>query len=114
MRFTHKLLCTAVRAFTTAAAAAQRVSPALESPPARPPTEVGVVTLKTQAVSLPTELPGRTTASLSSDVRPQVNGIIQSRLFVEGGDVRKGQALYQIDPAPYRATLDQAKAHQFA
>ncbi len=79
-------------------------------PPPMGPPVVGYVTVQPQAVTLTTELPGRTSAYLTSDVRPQVNGIVQSRLFVEGADVRKGQALYQIDPAPYRAALDQAKA----
>lgn len=74
-----------------------------------PPT-VGVVTLQAQRVELSNELPGRTSAFETADVRPQVNGVIQKRLFVEGSIVRKGQPLYQIDPAPYRAALDQAKA----
>ena len=77
--------------------------------PKGPPT-VGVVTLQTQTVELTNELPGRTSAYETADVRPQVNGVIQKRLFVEGALVRKGQPLYQIDAAPYRAALDQAKA----
>ena len=80
------------------------------APPKMGPPAVGYVTVQAQPVTLTIELPGRTNAYLTSDVRPQVNGIIQSRLFAEGGDVARGQALYQIDPAPYRATLDQAKA----
>jgi membrane fusion protein (multidrug efflux system) len=56
------------------------------------------------------ELPGRTNPTLTADVRPQVNGILLSRLFTEGSDVKKGQVLYQIDAAPYKATLDQARA----
>lgn len=74
-----------------------------------PPT-VGYVTLAAQTVELTNELPGRTTAFETADVRPQVNGVIGKRLFVEGSLVRKGQPLYQIDAAPYRAALDQAKA----
>ena len=77
--------------------------------PKGPPT-VGVVTLRTQTVELDNELPGRTSAFETADVRPQVNGVIVKRLFVEGALVRKGQPLYQIDPAPYRAALDAAKA----
>ncbi len=77
---------------------------------ARP--EVGVVTLHPQSVAVTAELSGRTTASLSADVRPQVGGIIQSRLFDEGGEVKAGQALYQIDPASYQATYDSAIAAQ--
>ena len=61
-------------------------------------------------MNLESDLPGRTSPFQVSDVRPQVNGIIQARLFVEGANVRAGQLLYQIDPAPYRATYDQAVA----
>ena len=80
------------------------------APPPRGPPTVGVVTLATQTVELTNELPGRTAAHETADVRPQVNGVIVKRLFVEGALVRKGQPLYQIDAAPYRAALDQAKA----
>ena len=59
---------------------------------------------------LTTELPGRTSAYLIAEVRPQVSGIIQERLFVEGSDVEAGEVLYQIDPAVYQATYDSAKA----
>src|ERR1019366_7646513 len=72
--------------------------------------EVGVVVVRPQAVTLQTELPGRTNPYAISDVRPQVGGIIQARLFVEGADVRAGQVLYQIDPATYKAAYDQAAA----
>jgi membrane fusion protein (multidrug efflux system) len=74
------------------------------------PPEVGVVTLRAAPVTLITELPGRTSPFETSDVRPQVGGIIVDRLFTEGGPVRAGQVLYRIDPAPYRAAYDQAKA----
>ena len=79
-------------------------------PPNRGPPEVGVVTIEPQAVTLRTELPGRTSPYAISDVRPQISGIVKARLFVEGADVRAGQVLYQIDPAPYQAAYDQAKA----
>ena len=79
-------------------------------PPKPPPPEVGVVTLKTEAVTLVTTLPGRTESYRVSDVRPQVNGIVQRRLFTEGGTVTAGQPLYQIDPAPYVAAYNNAKA----
>lgn len=79
-------------------------------PPNMGPPEVGVVTLAAQPVQLTTVLPGRTSPFTTSDVRPQVNGIIQARLFQEGANVRAGQVLYQIDPAVYRAAYDQAKA----
>jgi membrane fusion protein (multidrug efflux system) len=74
------------------------------------PMQVGVATIHAQPVSLTTELPGRTTAFRISDVRPQVNGLIQKRLFAEGDEVTAGQELYQIDPSSYQATLDSAKA----
>ncbi len=79
-------------------------------PTAPPATEVGVVTMRTQPVALTAELNGRTSAFLVADVRPQVSGIIQKRLFQEGALVRRGQALYQIDPATYRASLASAQA----
>lgn len=77
--------------------------------PAGPP-QVGVVTVREQSVSLANELPGRTSAYESSDVRPQVNGLIQARLFTEGDQVRAGQPLYRIDPAPYQAAVANAQA----
>ena len=79
-------------------------------PPAPPPPKVSVVTLRTQSVPIVTELPGRVNAYRTADVRPQVNGIILRRLFVEGGEVKSGQQLYQIDPAPYKAAYDSAVA----
>ena len=80
------------------------------APPAPAPPRVSVVTLRTQTVPIVTELPGRVTAYRTADVRPQVNGIILKRLFVEGSEVRAGQQLYQIDPAPYRAAYEGAVA----
>lgn len=80
------------------------------APPPRGPPQVGVVTLQAQPVPRLVQLPGRTNATFTSDVRPQVNGILKARLFTEGTDVKAGQLLYQIDPAPYQAALDQAKA----
>src|SRR5215468_10402336 len=79
-------------------------------PPAPGPPKVSVVTLRTQPVPIVTELPGRVNAYRTADVRPQVNGIILKRLFVEGGEVKAGQQLYQIDPAPYKAAYDSAVA----
>ena len=83
--------------------------------PAQPPhpeglAQVGVITVKTQAVTLTTELPGRTTAYLTADVRPQVTGVVLQRTFTEGSDVKAGQQLYQIDPATYQASYDTALA----
>ena len=72
--------------------------------------EVGVVTLKSEPVTLLTQLPGRTTAVKTAEVRPQVSGVIQKLLFTEGGEVKAGQPLYQIDPASYKAAYDKALA----
>ena len=83
------------------------------SRPVGPPAgkaEVSVVTLHPQSVAITGELPGRTTASVTAEVRPQVNGIIQARLFQEGGLVKAGDALYQLDPASYQASYDSAVA----
>ncbi len=81
---------------------------AAAAPPAVP--EVGVITLAPQPVELSTELPGRTAAFRIAQVRPQVEGIVQKRLFTEGAEVRAGQPLYQIDAAPYRAAAARAAA----
>jgi len=72
--------------------------------------EVSVVTVQPEQVMLTTELPGRTSAYLIAEVRPQVSGIIQKRLFTEGSDVKAGEVLYQIDPAVYQANYNSAKA----
>lgn len=78
--------------------------------PAAPAPEVGVVTIAPRQVELSTELPGRTSAYHIAEIRPQVNGIIQKRLFQEGADVKAGQQLYQIDSAPFQVALNSAKA----
>ncbi|GAB7206992.1 hypothetical protein OS21_34880 [Dickeya oryzae] len=74
------------------------------------PVSVTVQTLHGSPVTLHSELTGRVTAAMVSDVRPQVDGIIQQRLFTEGSEVKAGQVLYQIDPASYQAAVDQAAA----
>lgn len=74
------------------------------------PPQVGFVTVQQQPVTLTTELPGRTAPYETSDVRPQVNGLILARLFQEGDYVRQGQPLYRIDPAPYQAAVASARA----
>lgn len=79
-----------------------------KKPPA--PPEVAVVELKPERVIITTELTGRTAANRIAEVRPQVGGIIQKRLFTEGSDVKAGQVLFQIDPAPFQAALDNARA----
>lgn len=80
-------------------AAAQQQAPA-----------VTVMTLKSEPVPLVAELPGRTTPYLIAELRPQVGGILTERAFTEGSEVKAGQVLYRIDPAPYQAAYDSAKA----
>ena len=75
------------------------------------PVPVTVVTLKPETVTLRRELPGRSSAFLVAEVRPQVDGIVLKRLFTEGGLVKQGQPLYQIDDATYRAELNSARAN---
>lgn len=79
-----------------------------EAPPATP--EVNVHTVTARPVALTTELSGRTSAYMISEVRPQVGGIVKARLFEEGSDVGAGDVLYEIDPATYRANFNSAKA----
>lgn len=79
------------------------------APPPMAP-EVAVATVQTERVVLTTELPGRTSPYLVAEIRPQVNGLVQKRLFTEGSDVKAGQVLYQIDPAPFEAALKTAEA----
>ena len=80
------------------------------NPSAPPPAEIGVITVQPQPVVLTRELPGRTSAFRVAEVRARVNGIVQKRLFTEGSDVKANQSLFQIDAAPYQATLESAKA----
>ena len=80
------------------------------APEGQPAPQVGIVTLEAEPFELTTELPGRTTAFRVAEVRPQVSGIIQKRLFTEGSEVKKGQQLYHIDPAVYEATLKSTQA----
>jgi membrane fusion protein (multidrug efflux system) len=93
-----------------ALSACDKPQDAAASQGAAPAPEVGIITVQPQHVSLTTELPGRTSPFMISDVRPQVGGIVQKRLFEEGSDVSAGQVLYQIDPATYQAAYDSAKA----
>lgn len=85
-----------------------RSKQAVATPP--PPTAVTVVTLKAESVTLTRELPGRTTPFLIAEIRPQITGIVQQRLFTEGGTVTAGQVLYQIDDATYRTAYNSSKA----
>ena len=104
----HSVISCAVAAAALALTGCQPSAPA--GPPAKPPAQVEVVTLTAQSVTLTTDLPGRTSPYRIADVRPQVNGVLQKRLFVEGDDVKEGQQLYQIDPAVYQAAYDSAQA----
>lgn len=79
-------------------------------PAAPAPVEVGVVEIRPEPLTLTTELPGRTRAHLVAEVRPQVGGIIEQRLFREGAEVGAGELLYRIDPASFQAAYDSAKA----
>jgi membrane fusion protein (multidrug efflux system) len=81
---------------------------AREAPQAPQAPEVSVVTVRKASVPVVTELPGRTSAFLVAQVRGRVDGIVLKREFKEGADVKAGQRLYQIDPAPFRAALDSA------
>ena len=71
---------------------------------------VSVMTIEPQKLTLSTLLPGRTAPMRIAEIRPQVNGLIQRRLFTEGSEVKAGQVLYQIEPAPFQAALDTARA----
>ena len=100
------------RALVAACLAGTALLAGCEKKAAPPPPmhQVGFITIHTQPVLRTTDLPGRTAAVVTSDIRPQVSGVILKRLFVEGGDVQAGQQLYQIDPAPYQAAYDSAVA----
>jgi membrane fusion protein, multidrug efflux system len=81
-----------------------------QPPPSMPIPEVAVVTIKPQRLLLTSELPGRTAGFLVAEIRPQVNGLLEKRFFTEGSDVKAGDTLYEIDPAPYQAAYDNAVA----
>ncbi len=85
--------------------------PAPQAVTETPPPEIGVYTVESRPLALNTELPGRTAPFRVAEVRPQVSGIIQERQFIEGAEVKQGQPLYRIDPAPYRAALARAEAN---
>lgn len=78
--------------------------------PSASPAEVATVTIRPEPAVMTTELPGRNCSYLVAEIRPQVNGLIQKRVFHEGSNVKAEDLLYQIDPAPYQAAYEQAKA----
>lgn len=80
------------------------------APQQRPMPQVSFITVQPEKIVLSTELPGRTSAFRVAEIRPQVSGLIQKRLFTEGSDVKAGQVLYQIDPASFEAARDSAMA----
>jgi len=82
-----------------------------KSAPPPPVPEVAVMAIHPQPVVLTSELPGRTSPYLVAEIRPQVSGLIQNRLFTEGSDVKAGQVLYEIVPAPFQAALESARAN---
>ena len=97
-------------ALLLAACGAKDVAPSAGAPAGPPPATVGVVTVVNEAVALQTELPGRVSPVRVAQVRARVNGVVLKRLFTEGSEVKAGQLLFQIDPAPYQAALDSASA----
>jgi membrane fusion protein (multidrug efflux system) len=103
-RVSHRLIYTATAALMLAACGQKQSAP----PPQTP--EVGVVTVQPTTVQVTTELPGRTSAFLVAQVRARVDGIVLRREFTEGADVKAGERLYKIDPAPFIASLNTAKA----
>ncbi|MBN3725286.1 efflux RND transporter periplasmic adaptor subunit [Burkholderia sp. Ac-20379] len=103
-RVPYRLISVAAAAVFLAACGQKQSAPPQQTP------EVGVVTVQPQSVPVVSELPGRTNAFLVAQVRARVDGIVLRREFTEGGDVKAGQRLYKIDPAPYIATLNSAKA----
>jgi membrane fusion protein (multidrug efflux system) len=107
MKTTPRILVLACAAALAAGCHSSRETPAAG---ARPAPQVGVYAVKPEALPVSTELPGRTTPYQVAEVRPQVGGIVQKRLFTEGADVKAGTQLYQIDPATYQAAYNSAQA----
>jgi len=98
-------LATAITAAALLSACGKDPKPAAPAVP-----EVAILTMATTNVALNIALPGRTAPFLLAEVRARVDGIVQERRFTEGADVRKGEPLYLIDPAPYRAAVKSAEA----
>ncbi|KKB63819.1 hemolysin D [Robbsia andropogonis] len=109
-RVKYRLICAASGAIMLTLAACGKK----EQPPGaggqQPPTQVGVITVQPQAVAVNTELPGRASSYLVAEVHARVDGIVLKRYFQQGAEVKAGQILFQIDPAPYQASLMSAKA----
>ena len=107
--YTAGMISAGILAMTLTIAGCNKENKVAATPPGGPP-EVGVVTVQLQRVALTTELHGRISAYLIAEVRPQVSGIIQKRLFTEGADIKAGDVLYQIDTDTYQAAYNSAKA----
>jgi membrane fusion protein (multidrug efflux system) len=104
-------LCLAVVSAAALVACGKKEGSAPAGGGGMPPAEVGVITVAPRSVGLTNELPGRLEASRVAQVRARAAGIVQKRLFREGGDVKAGQALFTIDAGPYRAAFDSAQAN---
>ena len=102
-------LCT-LAALTLLSACGDKDAAPAAAAGARPPPEVGVIVTKFQPVALQTELPGRVEPVRVAQVRARVNGVVLKREFTEGSEVKAGQVLFRIDPAPYQAALNSARA----
>lgn len=96
--------------FSATAALALAACSGEQAPPAPPPPEVSVITVTPGAIDVADELPGRVVAFRIAEIRPQVSGVIQRRLFEQGSEVRAGQPLFQVNPAPFRADAQSAAA----
>lgn len=106
--YNNKSFCAVLCAFTILFLTGCDRNP--QKPSQMPAAEVAFITVKTQPLTLTAELPGRTSAHLVAEIRPQVSGILQKQLFIEGSNVKAGQILYSIDPAPFETALRNAKA----
>lgn len=104
MKLHSALTCAGIAALAVIATGCGKSQP--QQPQQMPPPEVGVVAAKAQDVPLTQDMTGRLSATRSADVRARVPGVLQKRVYTEGTDVKEGQLLFQIDPAPARATLN--------
>ncbi len=108
MKLHSALTCAGLAALTMIAAGCSKSQPQQAQ---MPPPEVGVIEARAQAIPLTQEVTGRLSATRSADVRARVAGVLQKRTYTEGSDVRAGQVLFEIDPAPLRATLNAQQAN---
>ena len=104
-------LAVSVAILTLAACGKSASAPGGMPPGASAPPEVGIITVEPRTVAITSELSGRTVPNVIAEIRPQIGGIIQSRPFHEGGEVKAGELLYQIDPAVFQANYESAKAN---